>query len=157
MAPTKAKGDLAELKVAADLVAKGYGVSLPFGEDSDYDLIVDRDGELERVQVKYASSKRGVIAVNCRSHSWTNGKVRRTKRYTPAMIDWIAVYDPSEDRCYYVPSNELGPSGRAELCLRVTPARNGQQIGVRYARDYEGLRAARQTELAIEREPTSVG
>jgi hypothetical protein len=38
MAPTKAKGDLAELKVAADLIAKGYRVALPFGEDCDYDL-----------------------------------------------------------------------------------------------------------------------
>ena len=41
----KAKGDLAELKVAAGLVARGYKIALPYGEDWDYDLIVCRDGE----------------------------------------------------------------------------------------------------------------
>ena len=128
-----------ELKVAADLVAKGYRVALPFGEDCDYDLIVDRDGALERVQVKYASSKRGVIEVKCQSYSLTNGRVRRTKRYTPVTIDWIAAYDPIQDRCFYLPSSELGPSGRTGFSLRLTPTRNGQQIGVHYARDYEGL------------------
>jgi Holliday junction resolvase-like predicted endonuclease len=56
MAPLKQKGDLAEMLVAADLVRRGYKVALPFGEDWDYDLIVDRDGRLERVQVKYTES-----------------------------------------------------------------------------------------------------
>jgi hypothetical protein len=144
MAPTKVKGDLAELKVAADLVAKGYRVAIPFGEDCDYDLIVERDGQLERVQVKYSTPKRGVLAVKCQSHSLTNGKVRRTKQYTPANVDWIAVYDPVASRCYYVPSAELGATGRRELDLRLSPTRNSQRIGIHYARDYESLDGPRQ-------------
>ena len=139
MAVTKKKGDLAELKVAGDLVSKGYGVAIPFGEDCDYDLIVERDGKLERVQVKYARSKDGVIPVRCGSHSLTNGKVRHTKRYTLATVDWIAVYEPTEAHCYYVPSNELGPDGRREISLRLSPTRNSQRIGIRDARDYETL------------------
>jgi hypothetical protein len=43
MAPLKAKGDLAELKVATDLVERGYRVAIPFGEDCDFDLILIRD------------------------------------------------------------------------------------------------------------------
>jgi PD-(D/E)XK nuclease superfamily protein len=47
----KAKGDLAELKVAADLRARGYKIAIPYGEDWDFDLIVcRREGALERVQ-----------------------------------------------------------------------------------------------------------
>jgi PD-(D/E)XK nuclease superfamily protein len=149
MAATKKKGDLAELRVACDLVAKGYRVALPFGEDCDYDLILDRDDRLERVQVKYASSKRGVIAVRCQSHSLTNGKVRRTKRYTPATVDWIAVYDPIENRCYYVPSSELGTTGRTGLYLRVIPTRNHQRIGIHYAEDYESLDGSHQPALPL--------
>ena len=38
MAPLKTKGDLAELKVACDLVERGYRVAIPFGEDCDFDL-----------------------------------------------------------------------------------------------------------------------
>ena len=55
MAPTKTKGDVAELMVAADLVNKGYKIAIPYGEDCDFDLIVIREERLERVQVKYGS------------------------------------------------------------------------------------------------------
>src|ERR1700748_2250295 len=103
MAPLKKKGDLAELKVATDLVRRGCELSIPFGEDSDYDLIADYEGRLHRIQVKYTKSDGRVITVRCRSHSLTNGKVRRTKIYTASMVEWIAVYDQTSNRCYYVP------------------------------------------------------
>src|SRR6476660_3392444 len=51
MAPLKQKGDLAELKVATDLIDRGCRISIPFGEDCDYDLIADFNGRLHRVQV----------------------------------------------------------------------------------------------------------
>jgi PD-(D/E)XK endonuclease len=135
MASLKQKGDLAELKVAADLIARGCQLSIPFGEDSSYDLIADFRGHLHRVQVKFTKSDGQVVRVRCRSHSITKGKIRQTKHYTAAMVDWIAVYDLTSDRCYYCPSKVLG-AGRSELILRLVPARNGQQLGVRNARDY---------------------
>jgi PD-(D/E)XK endonuclease len=107
----KAKGDLAELKVAADLRARGYRIAIPYGEDWDFDLILCRDdGNLERVQVKYARS---------------NGDV----------IDWLAVWEASLDRCFYVPASELG-SGMNLLALRLTPCRNNQVRGIRMAERY---------------------
>jgi hypothetical protein len=115
---TKSKGNLAELAVAQDLVHKGYKVAFPHGEDSDYDLIVDRLGRLERVQVKYTESRGDVVTVRCRSHSLTNGKIRKTKHYTAATIDWLAVYDRTSDRCYYVPASVLA-DGRGHLYLRL--------------------------------------
>ena len=135
MAPLKRKGDLAELKVAADLVDRGCHLSFPYGEDCDYDLIADRNGVLHRVQVKYTESDGKVIGVRCMSHSLTNGKIRQTKHYTAEIIDWIAVYDRTSDRCYYFPARELG-AGKSYLHLRLTPARNGQRIGIRDAAEY---------------------
>jgi Holliday junction resolvase-like predicted endonuclease len=135
MAALKEKGDLAELRVAADLVDRGCRLSLPYGEDCDYDLIADKDGILHRIQVKYTQSDGRVIGVRCMSHSLTNGKVRQTKHYTAKTIDWIAVYDRTSDRCYYLPASELG-SGRSHLHLRLAPAKNGQSIGIRQASDY---------------------
>jgi hypothetical protein len=136
MASLKKKGDLAELKVAADLVARGCELSIPFGEDSSYDLIADYEGRLHRVQVKYTASDGQVVVVRCRSHSITKGKVRRTKIYTAAMVDWIAVFDATTERCYYVPSWMLGAEGLGDMRLRLTPARNGQFLRVRPAEDY---------------------
>jgi hypothetical protein len=136
MAALKKKGDLAELKVAVDLVARGCELSIPFGEDSNYDLIADYEGRLHRVQVKYARSDGRVIFVKCFSHSLTNGKIRATKRYTAKMVDWIATYDVTTDRCYYVPSWMLGDGGRSGLHLRLTPTLNGQSRRIRRAEDY---------------------
>jgi hypothetical protein len=135
VAPLKQKGDLAELKVAADLVDRDCQISFPFGEDCDYDLIADLDGQIHRVQVKYTESNGEVISIRCRSHSLTNGKIRRTKHYTAKTIDWIAVYDRTSDRCYYFPASQLG-AGKSVLHLRLAPARNGQRIGIRKASDY---------------------
>jgi len=97
MASLKTKGDLAELKVATDLVERGYRIAIPYGEDHDYDLILCRDDKLERVQVKYTKSNGDFVVIRTRSHSLTNGKVKRTKYYTAAMVDWIAVYDKTTD------------------------------------------------------------
>ncbi len=131
----KAKGDLAELWVAADLRRRGFGIAFPFGEDNDFDLVLIRPDRLERVQVKYAESNGSVVPVRCGSHSLTNGKVRRTKRYTAKTIDILAVYDAVTDRCYYIPAAELG-DGRAILHLRLTPALNNQVSGTRPAERY---------------------
>jgi hypothetical protein len=46
MASLKTKGDLAELKVATDLVERGYRIAIPYGEDNDFDLILCRDDQL---------------------------------------------------------------------------------------------------------------
>jgi hypothetical protein len=43
MASLKTNGDLAELKVATDLVERGYRVAIPFGEDNDFDVILIRE------------------------------------------------------------------------------------------------------------------
>ena len=135
MAPLKEKGDLAELIVAADLAKRGWEIAVPWGENSDFDLIACRGEELERVQVKYAGATTDIVVVRCQSHSLTNGRVRQTKKYTPAMIDWIAVYHEPSDRCFYVPASELG-AGRARLHLRLSPSLNNQRTGIRNAEDY---------------------
>jgi hypothetical protein len=131
----KAKGDIAEARVFADLIARGHKVAFPYGEDWDYDLIVCRHGALERVQVKYAESDGEVVEVKCFSASLTNGRVRKVKRYTADTVDWIGVYDRTTDRCYYLPSSEFA-DGRSYLHLRLMPPRNHQVRRVRWAREF---------------------
>jgi hypothetical protein len=136
---TKQKGDVAELMVAADLSRRGYRVAFPYGEDWDFDLLLSRGGNrFERVQVKYARSDGEVISVRCRSHSLTNGRIRATKHYTTATIDWLAVWDETLDRCFYIPAGDLG-RGMTEIRLRVQPSRNGQLRGIRWAERYADL------------------
>lgn len=147
MAPLKRKGDHAELEVARDLIRRGYRVAFPYGEDWDFDLIFSRDGAtLERVQVKHTTSDGRVILLQARSASLTNGKIRRRKHYTAATIDWLAAYDRTSDRCYYVHAAELG-DGMNVLSLRLAPPLNSQRVGIRYAEDYTDPVPPRQSDL----------
>jgi PD-(D/E)XK endonuclease len=50
--------------IAADLVRRGYRIAIPYGEDSDFDLIVIRDEKLERVQCKYTKSNGVFVQFN---------------------------------------------------------------------------------------------
>jgi len=121
--------------IAADLIRRGYRIAIPYGEDSDFDLVLCRDERLERVQCKYARSDGIVITVRPRSQSLTNGRVRAVKCYTAAMIEWLAVYDATTERCYYIPAAELG-EGMYMMHLRLVPPRNNQHRGIRLARSY---------------------
>jgi len=128
---SKTKGDLGEAIIMADAAKRGYKVAIPIGDDWDYDLIVLRNGKLERVQCKYVESKDGRLEIPCRSTS-TGGRV---KKYTKQMIDWLAVYDKITNKCYYISANLLG-AGRALFTLRLTETKNSQKKKVSMAKDF---------------------
>lgn len=130
MAETKRKGDFGEAMVLADALRRGYKVALPVGEDWRYDLIILRNGKLERVQCKFVQSDGEKIEVKCRStNNW------HTHKYTAKDLDWIAVYDATTQAVYYIPASLLG-NGRAVLTLRIKAAANSQTKGVRSAKSF---------------------
>lgn len=143
---TKQKGVIAQLKVASDLVQRGYQVWEPHGEFGDIDLMFCREpdkpgayqrvgpGEwIDRVQVKYTKSNGEYIKIRSRCHSVTAGRVGSTKYYTSQLIDWIAVYDDTSSTCYYIPARVLG-DGMSELRLRLEGGNSNPSI--RWAKDY---------------------
>ena len=132
---TSLLGDIGRAKVIAEAMMRGMMVSVPFSEDCRYDLIVDRNGSLERVQVKTTTSDGETVVVKCRSTSSWSSKTRSTHRYTSEDIEWLVTYDITTDACYFVPATELG-GGRTQLRLRLAPTRNGQRQGIRWASDY---------------------
>ena len=137
--------------MARDLVRRGYRIAIPYGEDWDFDLIFQRpdSDDFERVQVKYTRSDGSVVAVPCYSHSLTNGRVRQTKHYTAATIDWLAVYEPSRSGVFTFRPGSLA-SGRSRMHLRLQEARNGQSNRIRYADDYADPREPPQPKMKVE-------
>lgn len=130
VAETKTKGDLGVAMIISDAMKRGYKVAIPIGEDWRFDLIVMRRGNLDRVQCKYTESNGEFISVKCRSsNNWA------TYKYTSEDVDWIAVYDKTTERCYYIPSASF-KSGRTALHLRLAPAKNKQGAGIRLAANY---------------------
>jgi hypothetical protein len=150
---SKEKAIIAETAVAADLTKRGYHVALPLGDCDAYDLLFRRVGpwpnhwdvkkppatcdafHMERVQVKYTKSDGKVIQIKARSHSTANSEPI-TRLYGPAVAEWVAVYDVTTNQCYYIPTQELVGLSTGVIYLRLTLARNGQDKGVRWARDY---------------------
>ena len=56
---TKQKGDVALGRAIAYFLANGFEVCLPIGDKRDYDLVIEKDGQLARVQVKYGGLYKG--------------------------------------------------------------------------------------------------
>lgn len=130
MATTKRKGDLGEAMVMADALERGYQVAIPLGEDWRYDLIVLRNGVLTRVQCKFVQSDGSIIKVPCRS---SNAKCQI--KYTSDDTDWIAVYDATTKKVYYIPSSYF-ENGRSSIWLRLAETKNGQKANILMASDF---------------------
>lgn len=112
----KTKGDLAEMAVAKKLVALGYEVSFPFSGGARYDLVVDRGGDLDRVQVKYGRLEEdGRIKFECSSNNPT-GDGFNCSDYDESEIDSFMAYCPETDEVYEVAVEDA--PGRI-MCLRL--------------------------------------
>lgn len=130
-AKTTQKGEIGEAMVIADLKRQGHDIAIPFGHNQPYDLIVIRkeDGQLEKVQVKYATSDGRVVIVRIESSSaWVRHK------YTPEEIDWVAVFEPTTGQCFYLPPSVW--RGQCRVNLRLVAPANGQRTGIRFAQDF---------------------
>ena len=127
----KQKGNLTELECITAFYKLGYQCSIPYGENSRYDFIADINGKLIRVQCKTSRKiEEGVIEFACRS-SRSNTQSNIQRRYTTDEIDYFCTY--WDNHCYLVPVNECSATKK----LRFIPPKNGQKVGITYAKDYE--------------------
>lgn len=127
MGESKQKGDVGEAAILLDLLKRGYKVAKPIGEDWRCDLIILRDNNLEKVQVKYVKLKNGSIIIPNRSGN---------KLYSVKDVDWIAVYEPIDGKCYYIPSSVFGIK-KGVLSIRVAKPKNNQNQNILWAKDFE--------------------
>lgn len=127
---TQFKGTVTELQVATYLLQRGYIVSQPLVQDSKYDLIVDVQNKLLRLQVKTArkqlKNQGESIVFNCRS---TTNNVRECKKryYLKEEVDFFATY--WDNQVFLVPVQECS----AEKTLWLEKPRNSTSS---YAYDY---------------------
>ncbi len=86
MRTTQRKGDYAVTKAIAGFTALGMDVSLPITESAAYDIVVDDNGRIRRVQVRYSSD---VDVELRRIHSNSDGYVvKKTKK---DAYDWLYI------------------------------------------------------------------
>jgi hypothetical protein len=128
------KGAAAEAAISAAVIELGLTVLRPLCEGRRYDLVIDLEPDLVRVQCKLAKHLPGTLAICLTTNRCTPGGYVRTN-YSPTEIDAIAAYAPALRSCFLIPIAEA--SGRREMRLRLDRPRNNQAQGIRWACDYE--------------------
>lgn len=121
--PTQKKGAVTELRVASYLIELGYTVSAPFNPDSKYDLILDVNNQLLRIQVKtsrISPKTDNSIVFNCRSTTKNVSKCQ-SRRYTKEDIDYFATY--WNNKVYLIPVEKCS----AEKTLHLLPVSYSNQ------------------------------
>jgi hypothetical protein len=127
------RGAVAEAAIAS-AVELGLVVLLPTCDGRRYDLVIDLEPALLRVQCKLAQHLSGVLCVRVSTNRYTpHGYVSTS--YTAEQIDAVGVYSPELRRCFLISVDEV--SGRRAIHLRVDPTRNNQAERIKWARDYE--------------------
>ena len=123
-------GNISESIVLSAYLDAGFIVSIPFGSGASYDLIVDVENCLYKIQVKTAWTKKECIAYKSQRRKPGKGLTRR--KYENGEVDYFAVYCPKTKTLYGVPAENHGVEGH----LRLTPTKNGQSKNIKWALDY---------------------
>ncbi len=106
---TKQKGDVAIGQAISHYLATGYEVCLPIGDKRHYDLLIERDGCVSRVQVKYAGlyPSRKVCRAALRI-TGGNQSFGYAKKYADDAFDVLFVYT-AKGQQYSIPWKEIVP------------------------------------------------
>jgi len=134
---TKQKGDTCEAFILATLVKANLRVCVPWGDNAPYDLIVDVQGRLLRIQCK---TGRLIDDGFVRFATYRIGRDTSKRGYYSALeIDYFRVWCIETGEVYFVPVQDIGHSPRPHL--RVNLPRPGSTGGrqtsrVRWAGQY---------------------
>lgn len=130
---TKQKGNITEIECMLAFLKRGYKVSVPYGEDCRYDLVVDINNKLYRIQCKTSHALEDPTAgfkFKTKSVVITTHGVKESQ-YSETEIDYFAtVY---EGQCYLIPVEEC----KNEKTLRYRYPDNGQKKSISLAVDYQ--------------------
>jgi hypothetical protein len=116
---TRHQGDSGVAAALAYYAGQGWPVSVPFGEGQRYDLIVDRDGELSRVQVKSAHTKNkaGNYQAELRTKGGNKSGTGKEYRLSSEETDEVVIAC-GDGTLWLFPIEELEGRGSVTACSR---------------------------------------
>jgi PD-(D/E)XK endonuclease len=112
---TKMQGNVGIGAAIAYFAQQGYGVSIPLTDSFDYDLVVDINGTINRVQVKTTKfkSKYGVYSINL-SVKGGNRSFNTIKKFDNTKVDSLFVLTEDGSK-YFIPSSKVKAKGQLNL------------------------------------------
>lgn len=130
---TTLKGEIACAKFDLRCAEKGIICSKP-NLECPYDRVIDQNGKLQRVQIKYANgiSKHSEGVVVCRLVRVSH-KPKEKKTYSNE-IDAVVAYLPTTDQlCWFGPKIF---ANKTMISIRLDPPKNGQVKDIILLDDY---------------------
>ena len=132
------KGIITQLQCIKDFIKLGYHCSIPYGDCARYDVIVDINNKLYRVQCKTSTwakdtSEENVAFFFDMRTTTTNTKKTTRKLYTKDEIDFF--YTFFEGQSYLIPILEV--EGKNTFRIRYKYPSTGQTQNIHLAKDYE--------------------
>lgn len=98
----KERGDATEAAVMNYLITNGYSVSIPFGDNDKYDLILDDGDDLSRIQCKTAwKNKENTIRFNTHSQTTRSGEYHESTYH--GEVDVLIARYPERETMYWIP------------------------------------------------------
>ena len=133
---SKRIGNLTELQCITRFYELGYSVSIPYGDSEKYDMILDCNGKLLKLQCKHAKEfydKEELSYLKIKT-SWQSGYTKNsqyhTNKYTDEEIDYFVTFFQGKN--YLIPVSECS----TEKVLRILPPKNGQLKGISFLVNY---------------------
>ncbi len=108
---SKKQGDIGLVVAIAWFELNGYPVLVPLTDSQDYDLGVDIEGKLHRVQVRttYYKKDNGTFVVNLLVSGGNRSGTGRIKRFDAERFDYLFVVTDNGDR-YLIPASKITAS-----------------------------------------------
>jgi len=118
----KEKGNSGLGMAIAYFTTNGYVVAIPLNDTQDYDLIIEKDGEIKTVQVKSTGckTKNRIYQVALKSCGGTNGKTYKTLIET--KVDFLFVLNEKLEM-YLIPKNKIRNKATLNLCEKYSEYR----------------------------------
>ena len=154
---TKLKADIAESAVMTELLKRNFRVLKPVGDRLPYDLALEIEGRLCRIQVKSAwfDRSKGIYSVDSR-RTKTNRRVMRRERYSESDFEFAVVY-LEDRRVFYVMPASVFNSYSSTVSLVESEKRQRKPKSAEYRERWDLLsRWATQPET-VELTPVKVG
>ncbi len=134
---TKLKADIAESAVVTELLRRSFRVLKPVGDRLPYDLAIDINGRLLRLQVKSAWLRNGSYFVDSR-RTKTNRRQMLRERYSGSDFDFAILYI-DDLKVFYVMPVSVFSSYKSEICLVERDTRQRKPRSSQYRENWDLL------------------
>lgn len=135
---TLSTGMITELECLKAFISLGYHCSIPYGDCARYDMVVDINNKLYRIQCKTArwstdtAQEKVAFEINTVTTT-TNTKKTIRRKYSEEEVDYF--YTCFQGQSYLVPVKEI--AGKTAFRWRYEYPSTGQKQGIHIAKDYE--------------------